>query len=114
MVAEDGPPTVVFFDIGGMKFGLFGKAALAEELARDPGTPGHGATTLAVNWPDEAAVDAAFAHAVEAGGRAVRSPRAMAWGGYSGYWSDPDGHLWEYAYNPFWPLDDDGRLKPAE
>ncbi|CUH34183.1 putative lactoylglutathione lyase [Jannaschia seosinensis] len=108
--AEDSPPTVAFFDCGSFKFGLFGHDDLAAEMGRPPEDLGRGAVTLAVNWPSEAAVDTAFARALQAGATEIRAPRRMDWGGHSGYWSDPDGHVWEYAFNPFWKLDPEGRL----
>ena len=71
---------------------------------------GTGAMTLAQNFTTEAEVDAAFATAIEAGGTALKAPEKVFWGGYSGYWADPDGHVWEVAMNPFWPLAADGSL----
>lgn len=109
-IAEDGPPGAVFFDCGGYKLGLFGRQHMAKEQGRAPADLRTGATTVAVNWPSEAEVDAAFAGAIRAGGTALTPPVKMPWGGYSGCWSDPDGHVWEYAFNPFWPLDGEGRL----
>ena len=70
----DGTDTVAFFDCGGTRLGLFGLDGLTEELGRDAGTPGAGGVTLACNWPDRAAVDAAFAAALKAGGVAIRAP----------------------------------------
>ncbi len=110
MVAQNSPPTVAFFDMGGFKFGLFGLNDLAAEQGRPADDLGRGATTLAVNWPSEAAVDAAYQAALDAGATAIKPPHAMEWGGYSSYWADPDGNVWEYAFNPYWPLDAQGRL----
>ena len=101
---------VVFFDLGGMKMGLFGRDALADDQGR-PGTPlGTGAMTLAQNFASPADVDAAYALAIAAGATPLKAPEAVFWGGYSGYFADPDGHVWELAHNPFWPLDASGRL----
>jgi uncharacterized glyoxalase superfamily protein PhnB len=103
-------PTVAFFQINGAVLGLFP----LEELAKDQGRPGAklgvGAATLAQNFTTEAEVDAAFAAALAAGGTSLKAPEQVFWGGYSGYWSDPDGHVWEVAMNPFWPLALDGSL----
>ena len=55
-------------------------------------------------------MDAAFSLALAAGARAIKRPEKVFWGGYSGYFSDPDGHVWEVAMNPFWPLAPDGTL----
>ena len=58
----------------------------------------------------EAEVDAAFALAVSAGARVLKAPEKVFWGGYSGYFADPDGHVWELAMNPGWTLGVDGTL----
>ena len=67
--------------------------------------------SLSQNYPDRAGVDAAHARALAAGAAQITAPTETAWGGYSGYVADPDGHVWEFAYNPFWPLDADGYLE---
>ena len=103
---------IAFFDLGGLKFALFGLADLAADQGRKATDLGTGAMTLAQNFPDRAAVDDAFARALDAGATALKAPVATDWGGYSGYFADPDGHIWELAHNPFWPLDADGRLVP--
>ncbi len=83
LVAEDAPPSVAFFAMGGFKLGLFGLDALAQELGRPVSELGRGAMTLSVNWPSEVEVDAAFDAAITAGARAVSRPAKMEWGGYS-------------------------------
>ena len=102
--------TVVFFQMHGAVLGLFPLADLAEDQGRPGAALGVGAVTLAQNFATEAEVDAAFAAALAAGGSALKAPEKVFWGGYSGYWADPDGHVWEVAMNPFWPLADDGSL----
>ena len=64
---------------------------------------------LAINVESREEVDAALATAVAAGGRITRPAQATDWGGYNGYFADLDGHLWEVAHNPFWPIGGDGR-----
>ena len=100
---------VAFFDMNGAILSLFGR----EALANDANVPyeGHGfrGVATAFNLASEAAVDAAFAFVAAKGATIVKPPHSVFWGGYSGYFADPDGHLWEIAYNPFWPLDADGR-----
>jgi len=91
-------------------FALFTLEGLAEETGRPIEDLKTGAMTLAQNHPTEAAVDAAFAHAVACGATPVRAPFKTDWGGYSSYVADPDGHLWELAYNPFSQLDDSGQI----
>ena len=98
------------YQANGFAFGLFGLDDLAKDQGR-PGAPlGMGASTLAQNYETEAEVDAAFARALAAGATALKKPQKVFWGGYSGYFTDPDGHVWEVAMNPFWPLNDDGSL----
>ena len=101
---------VAFFQMNGCVLGLFGLADLAADQGRSGTTLGTGAITLAQNFSTEAEVDAAFDAAIVAGGKALKKPEKVFWGGYSGYWSDPDGHVWELAMNPFWPLGADGSL----
>ena len=105
--AEEG---VAFFQMYGAALALFGRGDLAADQGR-PGAPlGTGAATLAQNFATEAEVDAAFDTAVAAGATPLKRPQKVFWGGYSGYWADPDGHVWEVAMNPFWPLAPDGSL----
>lgn len=105
--SQDG---VVFYQMHGAVLGLFGRDDLAADQGR-PGDPlGTGAVTLAQNFATEAEVDAAFIAALAAGASALKAPERVFWGGYSGYWADPDGHVWEVAMNPFWPLAEDGSL----
>ena len=77
------------------------------------GRPGFSGVTLAYNARSKEEVDRVFAHAVACGATAVKPPHDVFWGGYSGYFADPDGHLWEVAWNPFFPLDDEGNLSPS-
>jgi uncharacterized protein len=101
---------VAFYQMHGCVLGLFGLADLATDQGRPGAALGTGAMTLAQNFRTEAEVDAAFAAALAAGGTALKTPQKVFWGGYSGYWADPDGHVWEVAMNPFWPLAADGSL----
>ncbi len=101
---------VVFYQMNGLVLGLFGRAALAEDQGRPEMRLGTGAMTLAQNFPTEGEVDAAFDAALKAGATALKRPEQVFWGGYSGYYADPDGHVWEVAMNPFWPLAADGSL----
>lgn len=102
--------SVVFYQINGMVLGLFGLGPLAHDQGR-PETPlGTGAMTLAQNFTTTQEVDAAYAKALGAGATGLKPPEQVFWGGYSGYFADPDGHVWELAMNPFWPLNDDGSL----
>ena len=66
--------------------------------------------TLAQNCASDAETDAVFDTALDAGATLLKKPERASWGGYSGYFADPDGHVWEIATNPFWPLAPDGSL----
>lgn len=111
---KESQPGVAFFQMQGAVLGLFGLADLAADQGRPGAVLGVGAVTLAQNFATEAEVDAAYAAAVAAGGTALKAPEKVFWGGYSGYWSDLDGHVWEVAMNPFWPLAEDGSLTLPE
>jgi uncharacterized glyoxalase superfamily protein PhnB len=97
---------VAFYQMNGLALALFGLADLAADAVL-----GTGAITLAQNFLTEAEVDAAFEAALAAGATALKRPEKVFWGGYSGYWADPDGHVWEVAMNPYWPLGADGSLR---
>ena len=101
---------VAFYQLNGLVLGLFGKTDLAADQGRPGAALGTGAITLAQNFPTEAEVDAAYATALAAGATPLKRPEKVFWGGYSGYYADPDGHVWELAMNPFWPLSEDGSL----
>lgn len=102
--------TVTFFDAGGVVLGLFGRKSLAEDAHVADQPTGFAGITLAHNCGSEAEVDATLAHAVAVGAKLLKPGQKVFWGGYHGYFADPDGHLWEVAYNPFFPIDDAGRL----
>lgn len=113
-VAHSGTEGVSFYQMQGTVLALFGRDDLAADQGRAGVVLGTGAVTLAQNFGSEAEVDAAFAAALAAGGVALKAPQKVFWGGYSGYWADPDGHAWEVAMNPFWPLNADGSLTLPE
>lgn len=101
------PGQVTFFGLQGAILSLWGRQNLAAEGHVEAGRPG--ARSMAINLESRPAVDSAFERIREAGGRVTTPPQETDWGGYSGYFTDPDGHLWEVAHNPFWPLGVDGR-----
>ncbi|PFG65057.1 hypothetical protein AXZ77_3705 [Thioclava sp. ES.031] len=101
---------VAFYQLHGMALGLFSLPALAADQGRPRARLGTGAMTLAQNFDSPEEVDAAFAAALKAGATELKAPEKTFWGGYSGYYADPDHHVWELAHNPFWPLADDGSL----
>jgi hypothetical protein len=106
---------ITWFKTSGTWLGLFGYDALADDAGL-PATPesdlpAYRGITLALNLADEDAVDLAFARVHEVGGRIVKPAHRTDWGGYSGYFADPDGHLWEICHNPGFPLDAEGRIE---
>lgn len=102
--------TMACYQLHGQALMLFGRADLAKDQGREGAELGTGAMTLAQNFNTPEDVDKAFAQALAAGATALKAPEAVFWGGYSGYYADPDGHVWEVAHNPFWPLSEDGTL----
>lgn len=104
-------PDVTFFDAGGMVVALYGRRALAADAQmNDIPLPTFRGISLAHNLRSEAEVDTIMAAAVAAGAHEMKPAQPTFWGGYAGYFTDPDGHLWEIAHNPFWPLDAEGKL----
>ncbi len=105
-LARDYDPAqgIAFLDLEGAWLSLFPRSSLAGDAGVEPAGTGFRGFTLAHNEPSPDAVDHAFAEAVGAGARVVKSPEPTEWGGYSGYFADPDGFLWEIAYNPFTDL----------
>ena len=101
---------VVFFQSGGMVFGLWSREALAEDSGVED-TGGWGGITLAHNVRSRAEVDAVVEEARAAGARIAREPGETFWGGYSGVFHDPDGHPWEVAHNPGWTITADGSVE---
>ncbi|UYG06402.1 VOC family protein [Halomonas sp. M4R1S46] len=97
----ESPPEVAFFPLNGTWLGLYGREALAEDAGVPAEGSGFAGVALAHNVASEAEVDEVLALAVRAGGRPVKPGQRVFWGGYSGYFADPDGYLWEVAHNPF-------------
>jgi hypothetical protein len=103
MRAESSPDTVVFFDMGHTWLALFPRTELAADVGVSPAGSGFPAITLAHNVKEREEVDAILEQASKAGATIVRPARFTDWGGYSGYFEDPDGFHWEVAWNPhFW------------
>ena len=103
---------VVFYQLSnGLALGLFGRDDLIKDGQFDDDTGARFAgLTIAYNTRNEAEVDAVMAEAEKAGAVIRKPAEKVFWGGYSGYFRDPDGHAWEVAYNPFWELDAKGNL----
>ena len=101
---------IAFFNAGTVVFGLFQREALAEDAQVSPVGSGFAGFTLAQNVESADAVDRLLQEAVAAGATLVRPAAKVFWGGYRGYFADPDGFLWEVCWNPFFPLDDQENL----
>jgi uncharacterized protein len=102
---------VTFLRTRGTVLGLFGRTALAQDAGVADTEPGFAGITISHNLASEAEVDEAWHHAIECGATSVKPPGKVFWGGYSGYFADPDGHLWELAWNPFMPNDAEGFMQ---
>ena len=105
-----GGDEVVFFQLGGMALGLFPRESLACDAKVAAEGSGFRAFALAHNVRAREEVEKVIAEAEAAGGRVVKPGEEAPWGGRSGYFADPDGHLWEVAWNPHFPLGEDGAL----
>jgi uncharacterized protein len=106
----ESPPEVAFFTLNGTWLGLYGREALAADASVPPALQGFAGFSLAHNVRTEREVDALMAQAEAAGAVITRAARKTDWGGYAGYFADPDGYMWEIAHNPlFWvgPADED-------
>ena len=100
----DSDDNIVFFDLGGVRLALYGVAALAEDIGpgvSPPAPGGFNGFTLAHNVGSIEEVDEIFASLAKDGVTILKPPAKVFWGGYSGYFADPDGHPWEVAHNPF-------------
>jgi hypothetical protein len=105
--AED----IVFFQAGGMALALFPRDELAKDANIASDGQGFSGISLAYNTRSRAEVDAVLEDAVAAGARLVKPADEAFWGGYSGYFSDPDAFLWEVAWNPSFSISADGGIR---
>jgi catechol 2,3-dioxygenase-like lactoylglutathione lyase family enzyme len=103
-------PEVVFYQLGGMVLALWGRDALAQDTHLPNAGSSFGGIALAYNARTREEVDAVLAEAEAAGAKILKPAEDAFWGGYSGYFADPDGHAWEVAWNPEWTLADDGSV----
>ncbi len=111
--AAPSPPGIAFFDLGGIVFSLYPHDDLAKDMEvtadADRGFAYQG-FALAHNARSKDEVDSIFSQLRDNGATIVKQPEQVFWGGYSGYFSDCDGHSWEVAYNPHWVIRKDGRI----
>ncbi|CAN5366764.1 VOC family protein [soil metagenome] len=101
---------VAFFQVGGMIFSLYGREHLAADAKQPAEGTGFSGFALAHNVASKAKVDAVLAEAEAAGAKILAPAEEKFWGGYSGYFADPDDHAWEIAWNPGFDLKEDGRI----
>jgi catechol 2,3-dioxygenase-like lactoylglutathione lyase family enzyme len=102
---------VAFFELPGTWLALYPRDKLAEDMGLTAAPAGFGGVTLAYNGRDRAEVEAVYARAEMAGSTPIKRPRETFWGGFSGYFADPDGHCWEIAWGPMFELGPDGGLR---
>ena len=97
---------VAFFPLGGVVLALYPREKLAEDATVDPDGKGFSGIALAYNAKSREEVNQVLQQVEQLGATIVKSAEDVFWGGYSGYFADPDGHLWEVAWNPFWEFDE--------
>jgi predicted lactoylglutathione lyase len=102
---------VAFFQAGALVFALFDRAAMAKDSQLPPERVASGGVSLAYNVRGKEEVDAVLAEAVAAGARLLKPAQPASWGGYTGHFADPDGHPWEVAWNPYFPMDASGNVR---
>jgi predicted lactoylglutathione lyase len=106
--------SVSFFKAGGVVLALWSREAQIEDAQAKAIWNGNGGIAVAQNVASEDEVDAVMARAESAGARILKPAAKTFWGGYNGYFADPDGNIWEVAFNPHWGLDEDGLIKLPE
>lgn len=108
--SSDSNESVTFIRAGGVVLSLFGREALAKDAGVPNSQPGFSGIVLAHNVAREDEVASVLDEAARAGGTIVKPAQDTFWGGHAGHFADPDGHLWEVAHNPFFPLDAEGKV----
>lgn len=101
---------VAFLEAGGVVLSIYSREALAKDIGAENEKAGFGGVTLAYNVPTEAEVDLVLGAAQKAGGKILKEADRIFWGGYVGYFADPEGHIWEVAHNPGFSFDDRGHV----
>ena len=102
---------IVFFQAGGMALALYPRQELAKDANVDASGDGFRGFSLAFNARNREEVDAVLTEAKNVGAKILKPAQEAFWGGYSGYFADPDGFLWEVAWNPFFPIAADGAIQ---
>lgn len=102
---------MALFSLGGIVLGLYPRHLLAEDANVEDKETGFSGITIAYNAKSESEVDEVLKQAVLLGANIIKPAQKVFWGGYSGYFKDPDGHIIEVAFNPFWELDENDNVK---
>ncbi|NYT11971.1 MAG: VOC family protein [Methanomassiliicoccales archaeon] len=108
--SEKSDDNIVWFRTGSTVLGLYLWDALADDVGMPPGGSGFRGITLALNMSSKNDVDNMIERVRSLGAFIIKEPQDVFWGGYSSYFRDVDGHLWEVAWNPFTEVDEEGRL----
>lgn len=108
-LAKRSEESLTVFQLGGLALCLFEKESLEKDVTL-PVVNGFSGITLAYNTRTKEEVDIVLHKAQKAGAKIIKPAQDVFWGGYSGYFSDLDGHVFEVAWNPFWPLDEKGNI----
>ena len=109
--SKAGNDSIVLFQAGGMVLALYPRTDLANDARLPAEGSGFAGMSLALNARDRAEVDQVLSEAVAAGARLLKPAEEAFWGGYSGYFADPDGFAWEVAWNPHFTVEADGSLR---
>lgn len=112
--AQASTDNIVFFQLNGIALALFPRTDLAADAGVAPYGEGFSGITLAHNVRSRDEVDRLLAKVESQGGKIIRPAQEVSWGGYTGYFADPDGYLWEIAFNPYAVIDDDGSFRVSE
>ena len=107
----ESPDGVIAFDLIGQTLGLYPRAKLAEDIGLEAAVLGHGAMTLSYNVREMGEVAALIEAARGAGATVLKEPQDVFWGGHHGYFADPEGHVWEVAFNPYSGLSETGAFR---
>lgn len=107
----EGSEGISFFQCGGIIVGLYPQEDLARDAQVSAEGSGFRSFALAHNVRSKEDVRSVLDQAESAGATIVKPAQDVFWGGYAGYFQDLDGHLWEIAYNPFFPLTDEGSVR---
>jgi catechol 2,3-dioxygenase-like lactoylglutathione lyase family enzyme len=108
---EESPEGVIAYDLIGQTLGLYPLEKLAQDIGLSVDEMGYGASTFSYNVSDKADVAKTLEAAAQAGGRIMKPAHDIFWGGHTGYFADPEGHIWEVAHNPFSKLGPQGQFR---